>query len=55
MAHQPEVSYPENTEINFPEGQFDKEIETKCLYQADATGQEYIRPTEKNTTLTVQI
>ena len=33
MIHQPDISQTENTDMDFPQGQFDKEMETtspKC-------------------------
>ena len=48
MTYQSEVSPPENIEMDFPEGQFDKEIETNFPYQEEAMEQEYSRPKEKH-------
>ena len=47
MIHQSEVSHSENIEMDFPEGQFDKEIETNSPYEEEVFEQEYNRPTEK--------
>ena len=48
VTYQPEVSYPENIKVIFPEGQLDKQIETNSLHEEEAIEQEYIQPTEKH-------
>ena len=46
ITYQPEVNLPENIEMDFPEGQFGKEIEKKSSYQANVIEQEYNRTTK---------
>ena len=48
MTQQPDVSYPKNIEIMFPEGQYDKEIGSNSPHQEEAIEQECNRPTEKH-------
>ena len=48
MIHQPVVSYPKNIEVNFPEGQLDKESEINSPASGEAIEQEYTRPTENH-------
>ena len=45
--HHPEVNHPENVELEFPEGQIEKDIETNSPYQKELNELEY-RPTEKH-------
>ena len=47
MLYQPEVNYPDNVDLELPEGYTEKDIETNSPNQ-EVTEQEYNRSTEKH-------
>ena len=48
MSQQPEINYPENINLEFPEGKVEQDKETNPPYQEEIFEQEYNRPTEKH-------
>ena len=48
MSQQPEIDHPENTDLEFPESQVERYIETNRPYQEDIMEQECSSPAEKH-------
>ena len=47
MNQQPEISHPENIDLDFQEVQAEQDIVTHFSYQEEIIEQKYNRPTEK--------